>query len=355
MLKIGLVGPLPPPYGGMANQLKQLSQLLTDEGVQVELLQNNPPYPNRYIANLKGVRAVFRLLYFVFQIWKLCHRVDVIHVFSNSGWSWQLFSAPVLLIANLKKTPVIINYRGGEADTYFAQNIERVRPTLKLASSIIVPSGFLQAVFNKYGFSDAEIIPNIINTERFKITSHKFNFHLIITRNLETIYGIETAIKSLSTVKRNYPNIKLTIAGSGDQKSNLEALVKALELNNHVVFTGRLTPEQIAQLYQEADIMLNPTTVDNMPNSVLEALACGLPVVTTNVGGIPYIIKDYETALFVDVNDHEQMAKKIIELIENPSLRNQLKDNGIQEVQKYTWQKIKPQWMGLYKSLSDNK
>ncbi len=352
-LKLGLVGPVPPPYGGMANQFNQLKQLLSHEGVRVYSVETNAPYPRAWMGRIRGIRAIFRLLPYLVKIWKLAGQVDVIHVFSNSGWSWQLFSAPVLWLASIRKTPVIINYRGGEAQQYFEQSIAVVRPSMKRAQRIVVPSGYLAAVFQAFKIDHVMVIPNIINLERFRPEKHEKGYHLIITRNLEAIYGIETAIKALKLIKTEYPDVRLTIAGSGEQKEYLQQQVNALGLEENVCFTGKLTPDEVVALYQKADVMLNPTTVDNMPNSVLESMACGVPVVTTNVGGIPFIVEDDKTALMVDVGDFEMMANKVISLFTDDSLYQRLVTNGLAEVQKYSWPNVRQQWLSLYLTLAN--
>ncbi len=354
-LHIGLVGPLPPPFGGMANQTRQLHDLLMSEGIKVTLIQTNAPHSPRILEHLKGVRAVFRLLAFVFQVWRLADKVDVIHVLANSGWSWQLFSAPVVWIGWLRKIPVIVNYRGGEAANYFRRSFKRVRPTMNRARLIVVPSDYLKKIFADFGFG-AQVIPNIINTDRFRpAANHKTPSdqmrHLIITRNLETIYGLSTAIEALSLLKNRIPEIKLSIAGTGPQKKELQHLVKQLGLENNVFFKGKLRPDEVASLCRHAGIMLNPTTVDNMPNSLLEAMASGLPVVTTNVGGIPYFAEHERTALLVPANDPQAMANEVTRLLETPSLYRKLVVNGLEEVKQYTWPSIKKQWLGVYRQL----
>lgn len=356
VLHIGLCGPLPPPYGGMANQLNQLNQLLIQENIQVTLLQTNAPYRYKVIENVKGVRAFFRIIPYLLNIWEVAGKVTVIHVFANSGWSWQLFSAPVLWIGWMRKTPVIINYRGGEARDYFNKSIKYVRPSINKATAVIVPSGYLKTVFSDFGI-ESHIIPNIVNLERFYVKSKREQMnshrpHLIITRNLEAIYGISTAINAVSLLKKTVPDVLLSIAGSGPQREELQQLVVNLNLGGNVKFTGKLTPEEMAALYQSADIMLNPTTVDNMPNSVLEAMASGVPVVTTNVGGISYIVENNKTGLFTEVNNPESMAKQINRLLNEPELYKLLVNNGLQEVQKYTWIHIRDLWLELYKVLA---
>lgn len=351
-LRLGLVGPLPPPNGGMAMQTVQLARLLEEEGVDVQLLPTNAPYSPKFIEKMKGLRALFRLLPYLWKAWRLAGRVDVIHLMANSGWSWQLYAAPVIWIAWLRRTPVIVNYRGGEAGEYLAKSSAWVKPSLNKASEVIVPSGFLQNVFAEFGVP-SKVIPNIIDLDTFCPSGEKVDegsFTLVITRNLEPIYGLETAIRAIVIARGKIPGIQLKIAGSGPQLKELEQLVEAMELEQTVHFMGRLERDEVVALYQGADAMLNPTTVDNMPNSVLEALACGVPVISTNVGGVPYIVRDRETALLVPARDELQMARAIVELYENESLRSELVDRGREDVAQYSWDRVRPMWLSLYSS-----
>ena len=85
-LKIALIGPLPPPSGGMANQTRQLAGLLTQEGASVELIQVNKPYWPFWIGRIKGLRAAFRLLPYLLHLWRAAGSADVLHIMANSGW-----------------------------------------------------------------------------------------------------------------------------------------------------------------------------------------------------------------------------------------------------------------------------
>ena len=109
---IGLVGPLPPPSGGMANQTRQLARLLEESGLSVELVQVNVPYHPRWVEHLRGIRAAFRLVPYLANLWRAAGRVDLFHIMANSGWAWHLFAAPAIWIAHLRGIPAIVNYRG---------------------------------------------------------------------------------------------------------------------------------------------------------------------------------------------------------------------------------------------------
>jgi glycosyltransferase involved in cell wall biosynthesis len=343
----------------MANQTLQLARLLRGEDAVVELIQVNRPYRPGWIGRIKGIRAGFRLLPYLGDLWVSASRVQLFHVMANSGWSWHLFAAPAIWIARLKGKPVIINYRGGEADDFFDKAFFWVKPSLHRADAIIVPSGFLEAVFGKRGFS-TDIVPNIIDLSRFTAETHpasslKAEFpHIIVTRNLEPIYDNATALRAFSIVKRVFPTAKLTLAGSGPEGEALEGLACRLGVADVVTFTGRLDNEGMAAVYRSADVMINPSLADNMPISVLEALASGIPVVSTNVGGVPHLVEHEKTALLVPAQDPEAMAEAVLSLLNNPLKTKRMINAGLESVQQYTWPKVRDSLFRVYGNVLEN-
>lgn len=353
-MHVGLVGPLPPPSGGMANQTRQLANLLASENIQVTLIQVNAPYYPQWIEKVKGLRAFFRLIPYLYKLWQSANSVQLFHVMANSGWSWHLFSAPAIWIAYLKNKPVIINYRGGKAEAFFNKSIFWIKPSLKKTSEIIVPSAFLKNIFEKRGFK-ATIVPNIIDLDRFAFQTKEWIIpkvknapHIILTRNLESIYDNTTAIKAFSIVKKKFPYAKLSIAGSGPERSILEQLVESLNLVDSVVFLGRVDNITINQLYHKADVMINSSLVDNMPISILEALACKVPVVSTNVGGVPFLVKHDETALLVPPQEPQEIAKAIELILTNPEKTKKMVETGYEVVQQYSWDNVRLKLMEIY-------
>jgi L-malate glycosyltransferase len=349
---LGLVGPLPPPNGGMAMQTLQLARLLSIEGMTVELVQTNAPYTPAFAGRIKGLRALFRLVPYLLRIWGLAGRADVIHLMANSGWSWSLFAVPVIWIGWLRGTPVIVNYRGGEAREYLGKSAHWVRFSMRRVARLVVPSGFLQQVFGDAGMP-ADVIPNIVDVDTFSpapTPPSKSGFCLVITRNLESIYGIDTAIRAFALASEKVPAMQLRIAGTGPLLADLKRLVDQLGLGDRITFLGRLERGEIAALYHSSHAMLNPSRVDNMPNSVLEALACGLPVITTNVGGIPYIVTHEQTALLVPPDNPEQMADALVRLYTDSALGDRLRDGGCREVRQYAWREVSPRWLSLYEA-----
>lgn len=351
-LRIGLVGPLPPPSGGMANQTLQLSKLLADEGLTVELVQTNAPYRPAWVGNIGIVRAVFRLLFYVAHLWRTAGRVDVFHIMANSGWSWHLFAMPAVWIAKARKVPAVVNYRGGEAEQFLKKSFRWVKPTLAATARVVVPSRFLQQVFNKHNV-DSAIVANIINVDRFAPVSVKKQNtqapHLLVARNLELIYDNATAIRAFKEILDHYPEATLTIAGTGPEEAGLRRLVKELSIEKSVSFSGRVDTQQMPALYQSTQIMLNPSRVDNMPNSILESLASGVPVVSTNVGGIPFLVEHEKTALLVPAENHQAMAQAALRILQDEQLMADLIQAGLEFVQQFSWPVVREQWLQVYK------
>ena len=314
----------------------------------VEIVQVNAPYRPHWIASVRGVRAIFRLVPYLFRLWRCAGRVDLFHVMANSGWAWHLCAAPAVWIARLRGVPVVLNYRGGEAERFLRRQAAWVRPTLRSAFVVIVPSGFLQDVFAQFGIG-AGIVPNIVDLSRFRPGPTRQPRHdIIVTRNLEDIYDIPTALRAFAAIRRVYPDATLTVAGSGPRLGELRQLAQALGVADGVRFAGRIDNEHITDLYRNADLLLNPSTADNMPISLLEAMASAVPIVSTNVGGIPHLVTDSHNALLVAPGDPAAMAEAAIRVFAEDGLARRLVDAGTASAAGYTWAKVRPRLFGVY-------
>jgi glycosyltransferase involved in cell wall biosynthesis len=350
-LRIGLVGPLAPPAGGMANQTRQLAELLRAAQATVVMVQSNRPYTPAFVGRWPGIRAAFRLVPYLFALWRAAARSDVFHVMANSGWAWHLFSAPAIWIARARAVPVVVNYRGGEAARFLQRSAAVVRWSMRRVARLAVPSAFLEQIFGRHGMP-AVVVPNIIDVGHFRPREdgERGDAHIVVTRNLEPIYDNRTALKALQRVRLHHPGARLTIAGSGPEEAALKALATQLNLEGAVRFAGRLDRDQMAALYRDADICLNASLVDNMPNSLLEAMASGVPIVSTNVGGVPFVVQDRVTALLVPPADPDAMAGALATLLDDRALRARLAAAGLREVERYTWTRIAPVLAGVYRS-----
>lgn len=349
-LHVALVGPVAPPEGGMANQTRQLAELLRGEGAGVTLLAVNAPYKPAWIGSVRGLRALFRLVPYLVALWRTAGQADVFHIMANSGWSWHLFAAPAVAIARLRGVPAVVNYRGGEAEAFLRRSGRAVVPVLRRANALAVPSGFLRGVFGSHGVN-AQIVPNIIDLGRFRPASTEPDRRapvMVVARNLEALYDIGTALRAFARIRATLPAAKLAIAGSGAEHARLLALAQELGVVQAVEFRGRLDRDAMAALYRSASLVLNPSRVDNMPNSVLEAMASGVPVVSTDVGGVPFILRDGATGVLVPVGDPDAMAQAALRLLGSPTEWRSIRDAALVDVQQYAWAEVREQWSSIY-------
>lgn len=351
-LKVALVGPLPPPSGGMANQTRQLGELLAGEGAVVTVVQVNAPYPGKLVGRVPVLRAVVRLFPYVMRLFRVIGTADVVHVMANSGWSWHLFAAPAIMVARWRGVPSVVNYRGGEAATFLAGSHALVRFVLRRSSALVVPSRYLQEVFSSHRIQ-SDIVSNIVDLERFRPRNEPRSgstLHVLVPRNLEPIYDVATALHAFRILRASLPQVRMTVAGSGPLREELERLASELGVADAVEFCGRVERDAMASLYRDADVVVNPSLVDNMPNSVLEALASGVPVVSTNVGGVPYIVRDGATALLVPPRAPEELAAALRRVLEDATLAAALRQNGLRDVRQYAWPQVRDQWARVYGS-----
>ncbi len=352
-MRVLLVGPLPPPSAGMANQTEQLARLLRDEGAELRVVATNAPYRPAWTARLRGVRAAVRLAFYVASLWRALKGVHLVHVMANSGWTWFLHAAPAVWVARLARIPVVINYRGGAAEAFFTRWFVWVRPTLAQADAVIVPSGFLKAVFDRRRIP-VRIVPNVVDLERFQGIPRAAPGaapHLLIARNLETIYDIPTGLRAFSIVRQTFPGARLTVAGSGSLRADLERLAAQLGVVDAVDFTGSVANAGMPELYRRADLLLNPSRVDNMPISILEALASGVPVVSAEVGGVPFLVEHGRTALLVPPSDPVAMAAEACRILREPELAARLREAGQLAVTQYTWPLVRARLLVVYRSV----
>ncbi len=342
-LRVALVGPMPPPAGGMANQTLQLAELLRTAQADVRLVQTNAPYWPNWVGGIPGFRAMFRLAPYVLSLWQAAGASDLMHVMANSGWSWHLFAAPAIWLGRFRRVPVVVNYRGGQAAEFLSRSAWLVRCTLARTAHLVVPSGFLQEVFGRSGMT-AQVVPNVVDLQRFYPENRSVSAapHLVVARNLETIYDNQTALQAFVVVHRRYPASRLTIAGTGPEAPRLRELVRKLGIEDNVTFAGRLERLEMATLLRSCTVSINPSLVDNAPNSVLEALASGVPVVSTRVGGVPFIVRDGVTALLVPPSDPASMATAVLRLLDDPALAAALSQAGLVEAKRYAWEEVAP-------------
>jgi glycosyltransferase involved in cell wall biosynthesis len=253
-----------------------------------------------------------------------------------------------MLVGRLYGRTVVLNYHSGEADDHLT-HWRSASFFARLAHAIAVPSGYLVDVFARHGFTATSVF-NFVEVDRIPYRARSaLRPRFLSNRNLEALYNVACTIRAFARVQREVPEAELVIAGEGRERPALEALVAELGLR-HVQFLGRVAPDAMPALYDAADVYLNASEIDNMPSSIIEAYAAGLPVVTTNAGGIPYILAHESTGLMVSTGDEAGIAEQALRLLREPALVERLTSRAYAECcERYVWPAVREAWVRLYR------
>jgi len=340
--------------GGQAVQAERLIRHLQNEpSLRVSFLPINPRLPGvlRKLQSIKYVRTVTTSILYCLNLLREVRKYDVIHVFSASYLSFLIAPAPAILVSKLYGKRIVLNYHSGEAEDHLRRWRRSTMPILNLVDSVVVPSEYLRRVFSTFGI-DASVIFNIIDLNKFEFRQRTSLRPVFLSnRNLEAHYGVDCILRAFAYIQKEIPDAVLTVVGDGSERQALESLSRELQLN-YITFTGRVDHEEIYGHYSASDIYLNASRIDNQPLSILEAFACGLPVVTTNAGGIPDIVTDGSTGFVVPVGDYESLAANALNLLRDQSLFREMTERARAECARYTWAAVCEQWLDLYHNVA---
>jgi len=347
-MRIAVVAPTLEILGGQAVQAHALMDGLRREGHEVVLVPVNPGVPPglRRFRRVRYLRTVINEARYVPSLLRL-RRADLVHVFSASYWSFVLAPLPAMLAGRTFGKRVVLNYHSGEAADHLARWGPLVHPWLRLADEIVVPSEYLRAVFAGYGYR-TRVIRNVVDTSRFLYRERSpLRPRFLSTRNLDVYYRVDNTLEAFARVKARCPEATLTVAGYGPEEDRLRRLAASLGVAG-IRFVGRVEPEAMPRLYDDADLFLNSSVLDNQPVSVLEAFAAGLPVVSTAVGDLAALVRDGETGVVVPPGDPGAMADAALALLERPGRAAALARRARQEAERYTWTHVRHEWAAVY-------
>ena len=351
-VRVLIVAPSFAILGGQSVQAARLLERLSLEpSLEVGFLPINPrlPFGLHHLQRIKYVRTLVTSIAYVLSLLLRVYKYDVIHVFSASYFSFVLAPTPAILIGKLYRRKVLLNYHSGEAEDHLRRWRRTAIPTIQLVDSVVVPSEYLVRVFASFGLK-ATAIYNLIDTSKFRFRERvPLRPVFLSNRNLESHYGVDRVLRAFALVQQKLPEASLTIAGDGSQSRALKTLAEDLGLRN-TRFIGQVAPFAIADVYDAADIFMNGSEIDNQPLSILEAFSCGLPVVTTDAGGIPDIVEGGRTGMVVACGDYAELANRAMKLLNDPALTKQIVEQARQECLKYSWEAVREAWMNVYHS-----
>jgi asparagine synthase (glutamine-hydrolysing) len=350
-LRVAIVAPSLRKVGGQAVQASLLvHNWKKDSAVEAKFVPIDPEFPAliRWMERVPYLRTVIRAPFYAIRLWREMGDVDVAHIFSASYWSFWLGPVPAWVVARWRGKRTIVNYRSGEAQDHLSRS-RLARFMLCRMGEKVVPSGYLRDVFHELGINTA-VIPNLVDVERIRYRERRqLRPILICTRGCEPYYAVDDVVRAFGLVQAVYPQAQLILVGGGSGEAAVRELVAQLRLSA-VEFVGRVPREHIGAHYDRADIFINASILDNMPVSVLEAFAAGIPVASTAPDGIRYIVEHERTGLLSPPRDWRQLGENVLRLLRDPRLALTLAGNAQRQARAYRWETVRDQWLDLYRS-----
>ena len=239
------------------------------------------------------------------------------------------------------KIPYVVWGQG--SDIYLPGSFIRMvsKTILKNADAVLALTENMKQRMLEICNRDISVVPNGIGLERFNTTSGRKkegnSKTIIFVGRLHPVKGVSYLIEAMAIVQREIPDAKLILVGDGVERSRLEGLSKKLDLNGCIQFVGQVQQERIPTLLQQADLFALPSLSEGFPVVILEAMATGLPIVATNVGGIPDILEEGVDGYLVNAKRPAEVADRMLVLLRNDKLREEISVNNREKAKLYTW------------------
>ncbi|MFN0212928.1 MAG: glycosyltransferase family 4 protein [Saprospiraceae bacterium] len=270
----------------------------------------------------------------------------IIAVYStlNFYYAWVM-----ALLCRILGTPYIAYLHGGNLPARLQHSPRMSSAIFNHSLANVAPSGYLNAAFEQNGYQ-ARLIPNFIKLEDYPFKERiQFRPRFLWVRSFEQTYHPEMTIRVFAEIQKKHPEAVLCMVGPDNDGSlkKCQQLARELSIQKRVSFMGRLPKEAWVALATDYDIFISTTHFDNTPISVIEAMALGLPVVSTNVGGIPYLLTQLQTGLLSPDNDIPSMVENIQNLLASSDLAHTISRNARLKAESFDWKIVEEQWLNL--------
>lgn len=331
-----LVGNFLSATGGSRCVCEELALRLAHNGHQVLTTSNKRPRLRR-LLDMTGTVLRRRRDYAVAQV----------DVYSGPAFLWaEIVSAMLRALGK----PFILTLHGGNLPQFARKNSWRMRRLLAMAQAVTAPSEYLCREMAPYR-PDVKLLLNALEVGHytFRLRAHPLP-KLVWVRAFHEIYNPTLAPRLLARVLPRFPEARLTMVGPDKGDHSLEDTCRVAErlgVRHRLQLPGQVPKESVPDWLAQSDVFLNTTNVDNAPVSVLEAMATGLCLVSTNVGGLSDLLQDAHDALMVQPNDEVSMGTAVTALLTQDGLAERLSGNARAKAEARDWSAILPQWERL--------
>ncbi len=298
-----------------------------------------------YASSYKNV--LLRCLDMLFTVFKHRKTVDyvLIDTYSTLNFYYAYLVSRLCYRCHIKYIPIL---HGGNLPERLLKSPKYSRRIFSNAYVNVAPSHYLMSRFKDLGYSNLEYIPNSIEIKNYSFKPRQIDdIKLLWVRSFSNMYNPQLAVKLVKALKEVHIDARLCMIGPDNDGSMLSTKALAASLGVPVEFTGKLTKTQWHKKAEDFNVFINTTTIDNTPVSVVEAMALGLPVISTDVGGIPFLINDGTDGLLVPSNNVEAFKIAILKLTQNQASLHTMVKKARRKVEAFDWDTVKEKWRSV--------
>ncbi len=340
--------------GGQAQAASAIvSGFRSDPSVDAELVPIDPRLGGRArrLTEWPLIRSVVRPWLYLRALRRAAPRADVFHVFCAAHTAFLFGAVPAVWVARRFGVPVVLNYHDGRAAAHFRWWGPVVRWAARRAAVLVFPSAYLQRLFRSHGL-DGVVVPNVVDTSAFAWRRpERVRPRLVSARLLEPLYAVENTLRAFALVRAAVPDAVLDIYGAGRSERSLRRLAARLG-GRGITFHGAVPHRSMPEVFGAGGVLVNSSRIDNMPHVLIEAMAAGLPIVTTAAGGIPDMVTTEKTALLVPIDDPPGLAAAVLRVLNDDGLAGRLADAGREECRRYSWETAADLWRATYRRVA---
>ncbi len=316
--------------------IETLSGLLRNEGYQIIVASS---IQNKALRMLDMLRKTF----------KNRNKLDVVLIDTYSTQNFY-YAVGVAKLCRVFKIPYIPILHGGNLPNRLKNCPRLSQQLIKGAKTNVSPSNYLIEAFKKGGYSNLTYIPNSIEIDNYPyLQREEIKAKLLWVRSFSEIYNPLLAIEIVEKLLDNNIAVELCMIGPEKDRSLKKCKEIVAQRNLPITFTGLLPKKEWITQSKGFDIFINTTNFDNTPVSVIEAMALGIPVISTDVGGIPFLIEHQKTGVLVPPMNAQLFVNEIIELLNHPEKAKGMAGNARKEVEKFDWLVVRDLWKKLLK------
>ncbi len=339
----------------LTNPIRGLKPLEFIDGVEVRrvpVLRQRQEYCSTYEM---GTFLLSGLWHSLFQVREF--KPDVVHIFFGIpdgpiGW----------MLKRVYALPYLISLRGADVPSdevkRFAKHYKVLRPFVRWLwhdadALVAVSNGLRDYAFQTAPNLPIEVISNAIELSVFSPPLNRNGpgpIQLIFVGRFNAFKNVETLIEAVSRLKEmDVADFELQLVGDGERRATVERRVVENGLTKQVHFLGWIDRKAIVERYQQADLFVSATTWEGMPNTVLEGMACGLPIVSSRASGLEELVNEGVNGYLVNINDPVALADRMAKLINNPYERQRMgKESRKIAEREFTWDSIAEQYVKIY-------